>query len=272
MTHDGMIGSFHTENREAGETQVDVSWLLAESRRLLDRAIVEHDTRRQGGFIRICPDDRWERNLQHLLQRVREEAVLAVACPLRMKPSYQASHQLVSEHLEAGKQIRLLYSPGYAETRDHRSLVQQTTLEAQIKVANADFHNMVIVDRKIAAIWGDEGRQHPYGFVISDPDLLRAIHQFATLIWASAPRLSAHLGLRREGFDEMSLAVLRALNLGLKDEVAARRLLVSLRTYRRHVAGIMVRLGVTTRFQIGARAAELGLLSSGATAFDPSRT
>lgn len=62
-------------------------------------------------------------------------------------------------------------------------------------------------------------------------------------------------------FDALTVAVVDALSTGLKDEVAARRLSVSLRTYRRYVADVMTRLGVATRFQLGVRAAELGMLS-----------
>ncbi|MEV6560455.1 hypothetical protein AB0M22_32375 [Nocardia sp. NPDC051756] len=62
-------------------------------------------------------------------------------------------------------------------------------------------------------------------------------------------------------FDALTVAVVDAMSTGLKDEVAARRLSVSLRTYRRYVADIMTRLGVATRFQLGVRAAELGIIS-----------
>lgn len=242
----------------------DISRLLADSRRLLDRAIAEYrsgERDRSGEFVRFRPDETWEQNLSHLLQRVRKEVVLAVSSPLRMQPRYQVGTQLIANHLSLGKQVRLLYSPHFAETRrDHESLQTETALAGQIKVTNADFHNMVIVDRQAAAIWGGVGGQQPYGFMITDAGLLRVIHQFATSTWESAPALSTHLALFRKESDETALTVLRALNHGFKDEVAARRLGVSLRTYRRYVADIMTRLGVTTRFQIGVRAAELGLL------------
>ncbi|MEU7144848.1 hypothetical protein ABZ942_35785 [Nocardia sp. NPDC046473] len=62
-------------------------------------------------------------------------------------------------------------------------------------------------------------------------------------------------------FDALTVAVVTAMSAGLKDEAAARRLSVSLRTYRRYVAEVMTRLGVATRFQLGVRAAELGILA-----------
>ncbi|WP_280761302.1 helix-turn-helix transcriptional regulator [Prescottella agglutinans] len=244
-----------------------MGWLLSESRRLLDHAIAEHRNVRgeSGDVIRLRPGEGWEHNLQQLLQRVRREAMLAVASPLRIQPQYQPGRRLVGDLLSTGRQVRLLYTQHYAETRDYESLRQQPELHDRIRVSHADFHNMVIIDRQVAAVWGGTGERRPYGFVISDPDLLRVLHQFALVLWESAPRLSRGFMLPQPEFSDMALAVLRALDHGFTDEMAARRLGVSLRTYRRYVADIMARLGVTTRFQVGARAAELGLLTASAS-------
>lgn len=43
-----------------------------------------------------------------------------------------------------------------------------------------------------------------------------------------------------------------------KDEVAARAMGVSVRTFRGYVADLMARLGAADRFQVGARAKERG--------------
>lgn len=245
---------------------IDIGWLLAESRRLLDHAIAEHHGARSasGNVVRLRPGDGWASNLQQLLQRTRKEVLLTVASPLRIQPHYREGRRLVADLLSTGKDVRLLFTQHYAETRDYESLREQPRLHDRIRVSDADFQNMVIVDRQVAAVWGSTGEERPYGFLISDPDLLRVLHQFATVLWKSAPGLSAHLAVRRLELDQITLAVLGALDLGLTDELAARRLAVSLRTYRRYIADIMARLGVTTRFQIGARAVELGLLKTSA--------
>ncbi len=255
---------FEIGTKQPNRGRADVGWLLAESRRLLDHAIAEHRSVRgeNGDVVRLRPGEGWEGSLQQLLQSVRKEAMLTVASPLRIQPHYRPGQRLVADHLSAGREVRLLYTQHYAETRNYESLRDQPELYDRIRVSDADFHNMVIIDRQVGAIWGGTGARLPYGFVIRDPDLLRALHQFAVVLWEAAPRLSRNLTLPQPEFDQSALAVLRALDLGLKDEPAARRLGVSLRTYRRYVADIMARLGVTTRFQIGARAAELGLLTA----------
>lgn len=256
--------STETGVRLADQGSADIGWLLAESRRLLDHAIAEHHDAREndGNVIRLRPGEGWQCNLHQLLQRGHQEALLAVASPLRIQPHYREGRRLVADMLSTGKEVRLLFSQRYATTRDHESLREQPELRDQIRVSEANFDNMIIIDRQIAAVWGDTDQEHPYGFVVNDTDLLRVLHQFATVLWESAPGLPAHLTLRRSELDSITLAVLGALDLGLTDELAARRLAVSVRTYRRHVADIMARLGVATRFQIGARAMELGLLKA----------
>ena len=59
---------------------------------------------------------------------------------------------------------------------------------------------------------------------------------------------------------ELHRTILRLLADGLKDEAIARRLGMSLRTTRRHVADILSELNVSSRFQAGVAAARSGLL------------
>ncbi|WP_308315343.1 helix-turn-helix transcriptional regulator [Streptomyces sp. ISL-100] len=56
--------------------------------------------------------------------------------------------------------------------------------------------------------------------------------------------------------------LLRLLSQGFTDEGAARKLGISLRTERRMITEISARLGAQSRFQLGQRATEDGLLSS----------
>jgi DNA-binding CsgD family transcriptional regulator len=54
--------------------------------------------------------------------------------------------------------------------------------------------------------------------------------------------------------------IIMLLAEGAKDEAVARRLGISLRTCRRHVADILDQLESSSRFQAGVRAALLGLV------------
>ncbi|WP_070013337.1 helix-turn-helix transcriptional regulator [Streptomyces abyssalis] len=56
--------------------------------------------------------------------------------------------------------------------------------------------------------------------------------------------------------------ILELMAEGCKDDVAARKAGISLRTYRRYVAEIMRKLGAESRFQAGSIAAQKGLLKT----------
>jgi DNA-binding NarL/FixJ family response regulator len=71
--------------------------------------------------------------------------------------------------------------------------------------------------------------------------------------------LDTYLSSNVPHLDADGRVILEALGSGLTDEAAAKRIGVSLRTYRRRVAELMARLEAGSRFQAGLRAGELGL-------------
>ncbi|MEV0059990.1 hypothetical protein [Nocardia sp. NPDC050718] len=233
------------------------------SRNLLDSAV---RTRAGGvpgrhGVVRLHPDEHWGGTLQEILRDVREEAVVAVCAPRQMKRYYHREALVLRDLLEAGRRVRVLYSRNYAITRDPVPGPLPSTIAPHTKVTGIEFPNTIIIDRRVAVLWNGSDDPRPDALLVREPSLLRALHQFAATTWDSAvglPGCPVRSGLE---LDAMSIAVLEALGAGLKDEVAARRLSVSLRTYRRHVAAVMVRLEVDTRYQLGARASELGFRS-----------
>lgn len=212
------------------------------------------------GIVRFSQEGHWDQDVHRLLTYARQEAVVAVSNPAPSRDHLRLGQVVVDDLLTAGKQVRLLYSPDYLETRDRQPLLRHSARGAQIRVTDNDFHNALIIDRKVAVLWSGAGADHPYAYLVREPALLRALHQFAVLSWQSGHGLGGRAEDERVEIDDTDRAVLNALNLGLIDEAAARRLGMSLRTYRRHIADLMTVLGVRSRFQIGVRAARLGLL------------
>lgn len=93
--------------------------------------------------------------------------------------------------------------------------------------------------------------------VIRDSMLVAAFISLFELAWEHALPLPQAAQDRAE--DDRRLTALLAR--GFKDEVIARYLGWSVRTVRRRIAGLMVDLGVDTRFQLGVAAQRHGLLS-----------
>jgi DNA-binding NarL/FixJ family response regulator len=79
-------------------------------------------------------------------------------------------------------------------------------------------------------------------------------------LWAGAQGLEEALAAGVPAASELDRSVLMLMSSGVKDEAAARQLGISDRTYRRHVADILIRLGASSRFQAGVEAVRRGWL------------
>ncbi|MFJ2576600.1 LuxR C-terminal-related transcriptional regulator [Kitasatospora aureofaciens] len=131
----------------------------------------------------------------------------------------------------------------------------------EVRVSETDLREVLIVDGRGALVRSGAGRGGGDAVTVNDPAVVRALDLLFAGAWSRARPLVHHLGLSpRLGTDQVR-RVLEMLREGHTDETAAQELNVSLRTYRRHVAEIMRELGANSRFQAGARAVELGLLS-----------
>lgn len=172
---------------------------------------------------------------------------------------YESGWDEIRRLSNRGKLVQVLYSSAYLEECNRAHLLKRAMDGRYIRVVDADFCNLLIIDRSILVLWG--GSQLRSALVIQFPPLLHAMRAFAKMSWRSGAELGAHLA---SDYDpcEVSIKILTMLENGVKDEVAARELSVSLRTYRRHVARVLDQVGASTRFQAGARAAELGLLAA----------
>lgn len=103
-------------------------------------------------------------------------------------------------------------------------------------------------------------RAGPGVSLVEDPATVQTLDLMFAGAWGNAVALTEPPRPAGRLCTDSALLILECLRAGLTDEVAARDLKVSLRTYRRYVAEIMRELGAHSRFQAGVRAVEAGLL------------
>ncbi|MER5361456.1 LuxR family transcriptional regulator [Streptomyces sp. NPDC002785] len=140
--------------------------------------------------------------------------------------------------------------PSAADFRDSR---------CEIRVAEGELRGMLIVDSRVALIQScHETACH--AAIVKDTASARALDLLFAGSWANARSLAEYQRTGAHLRTESVRRILERLREGRTDDVAARELQVSLRTYRRHVAEIMRELGANSRFQAGVRAVEMGLL------------
>lgn len=98
------------------------------------------------------------------------------------------------------------------------------------------------------------------GFAVLDlPGVVTTAVELFDLLWSSGTPWAVEVALPSARERE----VLALLSTGCTDEAVGARLGISVRTVRRVVSTTMTRLGARSRFQAGARAADLGWLTTG---------
>ncbi|MFD7257531.1 LuxR family transcriptional regulator [Streptomyces sp. NPDC059874] len=157
-----------------------------------------------------------------------------------------------------GVSVRLLASPNLV---DEDFIREQLALErpVAIRVARVPPLQALLVDGSTALVMA-ESAAGVRASIIRVPEVLHTLGTLYESIWRNAVPAGERIVFGDRDRAAMARQILGALRAGVTDEVAARELTVSVRTYRRHVAEIMALLGAQSRFQAGVRAAELGLL------------
>lgn len=141
-------------------------------------------------------------------------------------------------------------------------------LGAEYRTAHELFGRIIIFDRELAFIPVQDGSWG--AVVIREPSTVAYLVDIFEQTWDRATPFSSAAGQDlAEVAREIHETIIRLLAAGLKDEAIARRLGMSLRTARRHIADIMEELGAGSRFQAGAAAAARGLLDTGAAEDGP---
>ncbi|MGX4734631.1 response regulator transcription factor [Kitasatospora griseola] len=116
-------------------------------------------------------------------------------------------------------------------------------------------HEVLIIDDTVALIPSPGAAEVT---VIQHAAVVRQLTQFFEASWMQAAQPQESVPVPDGTGIELKHRIVQLLADGAKDETVARRLGISLRTCRRHVAEILDQLGASSRFQAGFRAARLG--------------
>jgi DNA-binding NarL/FixJ family response regulator len=204
-------------------------------------------------------DDEFEARTAHLFASIRGEFACAARDPDTWRRAQRPFRAVVSP---AGITARKLLSPVALASEEHRDHLRQIAARgAQVRISGAALpHETIIIDQAVAILAGKRTRAGREYTVTTSPALVAGIAALFQAAWEAATDFGAYLTTQAPvRLDHSSREILRLLSLGMTDEAAARRLGLSLRTYRRRVADLMATLEAGSRFQAGLRAGELGL-------------
>ena len=238
---------------------------LLAARALVDSAMFSHRQRSAArSLLELPPDGETTRTtLRRLVTTAREELMCVMLATRGYGEQWYEALPEIGSLATAGISVRMLCSWETVRTVDRvRFLDQAQALGVHVRVARMPPQELVIVDGRKALVRGNAGSAGQQILIARAPAIVGALRTLFISSFDSALPAADYRRLGDREWDGLTQQVLAFLSTGHKDSVAARELGMSVRTYRRNVAGIMRDIGAGSRFQAGVRAAELGLMAS----------
>ncbi|MFC1421085.1 LuxR C-terminal-related transcriptional regulator [Streptacidiphilus cavernicola] len=236
---------------------------LAASRAAVTRLVVERaESRPAAHGERLMGIDAIQARLE-LLGRTAVTEVLGVhPGPSQRPEDLAAGRPANADAIARGVTIRSLYQDSTRHDPHTTAYAHWLlSLGSEVRTAPVLPQRLVLVDRRQALVPIDPADTRQGALHVTEPGIVAALTDLFEQAWATAVPLGA---VRTEdpetGLSDTERELLRLLGGGQTDEAAAQRLGLSTRTVRRHMAAVMERLGATSRFEAGIKAAHLGWL------------
>lgn len=142
---------------------------------------------------------------------------------------------------------------GFDSRAKAKRLIQEG---AQIRTLSYLPQAAVVFDRSLTVMISLPGPgEQPSARLIRDREVVRYLVELFNQLWdGAAPFTTAEPGYA-DVTDSLQQAIARLMAEGLTDDVVARRLGMSVRTCRRHIAALLRNLDSVSRFQAGVHAA-----------------
>jgi DNA-binding CsgD family transcriptional regulator len=202
--------------------------------------------------------DAVQARLEELAGRATREVMTVVPGGPQPAAVLEAARPLDADLAGRGLSLRTLYQDSM---RSDRANMEYATwlirLGVEVRTAPLVPPRMILLDREVAMIPLDPLHRQPGAALIRQPGVLAALTALFEQNWDAARSISAGGNQLDESKDltEAEGVLLRLLARGLTDEAVASRLGVSVRTVQRRMESLMTRLGATSRFEAGFKAA-----------------
>jgi DNA-binding CsgD family transcriptional regulator len=196
-------------------------------------------------------------------ERCRTEALTVQPGGARSRSTLSDALPRDLRMLERGVRMQILYQHTARASLTTQSYARAVTAAgAEVRTLGELTDRIIVFDRRIAFIPVREQPASPPGAaVITEPHLVGFLCSVCERMWHRATPFDPDTaGTYQAVPNGLRRALLRGLAAGMKDEVISRRLGMSVRTCRRHIADLLNELQVTSRFQAGMAATRLGWL------------
>lgn len=228
---------------------------------LLQDAVLRHSALRADDHALVTTTDpTYARNT---LATALKQATSAVSVIL---PDAPRPAEVLLEGLErssanwsSGIRVRMLAGSG-SGSRERMLAYAAHKRWLDVRLTESVFPSTVVVDLRCAIVRVARSDGAWQASMVRDNAIVNAVHTMFVGGWQHGmPLVDEPAVVDSPVGRDAALEIISHLVEGRIDEMAAREMAISVRTYRRYVAVIMRNLGATSRFQAGVLATELGL-------------
>lgn len=163
--------------------------------------------------------------------------------------------------LRRGVHMRTLLGPAALDDPRTMDYAQELTSKgASIRISGSAVERLIICDRAAALTPIDPSDSAQGAILVRESGLVAALLSLFEHMWRAARELNTGEDVAQapDRVTPMERRVLASLYASEKDEAGARELGIAVRTYRKHVASLMQRLGAANRFQAALLARDRG--------------
>ncbi|MFI5672882.1 LuxR C-terminal-related transcriptional regulator [Streptomyces sp. NPDC051704] len=239
---------------------------LAASKAAAAQAIAEYAGLRPNtetdGTERLVGIDAIQTRLEILTHNLSEDCLAIIPGGAQSQASLDASRPLDERAISQGVELRAVYQDSVRNDPPTLAYAQWTTeLGGQVRTSPVLPPRLLVFDRTTAIVPIDPTNSRLGALCTTAPGIVTSLITLFEQTWETAVPLGAdRKPPTQDGISAGERELLKLLASGLTDEVAGKRLGVSLRTVRRQMAGLMERLHATSRFEAGLKAAQRGWL------------
>ncbi|MFE2146690.1 helix-turn-helix transcriptional regulator [Streptomyces sp. NPDC059456] len=239
---------------------------LAASKAAAAQAIAEYAGLRPNtetdGTERLVGIDAIQARLEILTHNLSEECLAIIPGGAQSQASLDASRPLDERAISQGVELRAVYQDSVRNDPPTLAYAQWTTERGgQVRTSPVLPPRLLVFDRTTAIVPIDPANSRLGALCTTAPGIVTSLITLFEQTWETAVPLGANRNPpTQDGISTGERELLKLLAAGLTDDVAGKRLGVSLRTVRRQMAGLMERLHATSRFEAGLKAAQRGWL------------
>lgn len=199
--------------------------------------------------------------LHSLAQSAERECLSFVPGGAQKPDTLEASKPLDQLALERGVAVRSIYQESFRNDPATFQYVQWlATLGGETRIVPTLPMQLVIVDRESALVPLDPSDGRRGALALSGAGMIAAVYALFDQFWRDGVPWLQQPIRSQHGLTAVEHELLWLLAQGMTDELASRKLGLSLRTIRRMASELMTRLNAHSRFEAGVRAVHRGWL------------